>query len=118
MNQRLHDDQSGASLAEYALILALVAVGCFAAIQNTGQSVRGKLNLDFAAAVYGTSSPGPIASSGGTPTTSSGSTAVGSEGDSQSGSDDPGTKKGKKDKQVHPHGGGPGHDHGKGNDDK
>ena len=116
MKNRLFDDQSGASLAEYALILALVACACFAAVQNTGETVRSKLSLDIVGAVYGSPNTG-TESSGENPTSGSGGDTASSDDDSE-GSDDGGGKKGKKDKHANPHGGGPGHDNGKGNDDK
>jgi len=115
MKNRLLHDQSGASLAEYAMVLALVALGCFAAIQNTGQTVRRKLTVDFAGAVYGTTSTGAQSEN---PGNGSGGVTAPSDDGSQSSDDGPGDKKNKKEKHVHPHGGGPGNDNGKGNDDK
>jgi Flp pilus assembly pilin Flp len=117
MKNLLKDDQSGASLSEYALLLALIACACIAAIGSTGETVRSKFNVDFAGAVYGTSSPAAEAAAENPVSGSGGDTAASDDG-SQSGDEDAGGKKGKKDKHAHPHGGGPGNDNGKGNDDK
>jgi Flp pilus assembly pilin Flp len=117
MKNLLLDDQSGASLAEYALILALIACACFAAVQNTGETVRGKLSLDIVGAVYGTPNTGTEAS-GENPTSGSGGDTASSDDGSESSDDDGGGGKKGKGKKSNPHGGGPGNDNGKGNDDK
>jgi Flp pilus assembly pilin Flp len=113
MRNHLFDDQSGASLAEYALILALIACACFAALQNTDEAVRRKFNVDFVGAVYGNNSP-EVES----PNNHPGSDNASADDGSLSKNDESGDKKGKKPKQIHPHAGGAGSDNGKGNDDK
>lgn len=57
---RKHRDEEGASLVEYALLLALIAVVCFSAVTffgNGGKGVMGN-NADCVGQAMGDSTPG------------------------------------------------------------
>jgi pilus assembly protein Flp/PilA len=41
---RFRRDQSGAALVEYGIVVGLIAVVCFAAVQTLGLTVQGVLN--------------------------------------------------------------------------
>ncbi len=66
---RLARDQRGAAFAEYAIVLALVAVALAAALGQLGDVVRSKFNVDLTSAVSGDDGSG------------GGSTAEGKKGD-------------------------------------
>ena len=110
MKNRLLQDESGASLAEYVMLLALIACACITAVGNTGGTVRKKFGVDFAGAIYRPASTTPVVVTEPPGNTGSGSDASGDDG-ALSGNDDGSGHKTEKEKHVHPH------DNGKGSDD-
>lgn len=52
----LYEDEEGATMVEYALLLALIAVVAILAVTNLGTSVKSKLN-ESTTAMGGTAAP-------------------------------------------------------------
>jgi pilus assembly protein Flp/PilA len=42
MVKKLYKDEEGATMVEYALMVALIAIACIAAVQTLGSRVNGK----------------------------------------------------------------------------
>lgn len=52
----LYEDEEGATMVEYALLLALIAVVCILAVTNLGTAVKTKMNSSTTA-LGGTAAP-------------------------------------------------------------
>lgn len=54
--KRMYSDEDGATMVEYALLLALIAVVCILAVTNLGTAVKTNLNTSTTA-MGGTAAP-------------------------------------------------------------
>jgi pilus assembly protein Flp/PilA len=54
--RRLYNEEDGATMVEYALLLALIAVVCILAVTNLGTAVKDKMNSSTTA-LGGTAAP-------------------------------------------------------------
>jgi pilus assembly protein Flp/PilA len=54
--KRVYSDEEGATMVEYALLLALIAVVCILAVTNLGTAVKEKMNANTTA-MGGTAAP-------------------------------------------------------------
>ena len=54
--RRMYNDEDGATMVEYALLLALIAVVCILAVTNLGTAVKDKMNANTTA-LGGTAAP-------------------------------------------------------------